>query len=144
MVEKTYPGLSERNLGWWPTVVDPLRMLGQRVADFFTPHVDAASTKEAYEINMELPGVTEKDIEITIQENALIVKGEKTEEKEDKGKTYYFSERSYGAFRRTFRLPDDVDAEKVSADFAGGVLTIKVPKVTPKIEPEKRVKISTH
>jgi len=70
----------------------------------------------------------EKDVSVCVKGGALVIEGEKRQEKEEKGKDSYLSERSYGAFRRNFTLPDEVDAEKVKAQFAKGVLTVTLPK----------------
>ncbi|MFC4271401.1 Hsp20 family protein [Sneathiella chungangensis] len=117
-----------RNTDWWPDVFEPFRSFGYRVQDFFSPTAEAGSTENDYDISMELPGVKEKDIEISLDDNVLTIKGEKHSEKEKKGKTFYFSERAYGSFERTFRLPANVDSNKIEADFEDGVLRIKMPK----------------
>lgn len=93
--------------------------------------IEVNETDEAYEVVAELPGLDEKDIEVEVVNGMLTIKGEKTAEREEKEKekNCYFSERSYGAFRRSFRIPEDVDQEKISADFSKGVLTVKLPKM---------------
>lgn len=137
MVEKAHTAAGN----WWPGLMEPLRQAGQRIADFFAPSADAAATNDFYEINVELPGVKSEDIDVTVDEDTLTVKGEKKFEREEKGKTYFFSERAWGAFHRSFRLPADVEAESVSADFKDGVLTIRVPKSAPPKERARRVPI---
>ena len=127
MVEKTHTAAGSE-AGFWPNVLDPLKRAGEKIADFFAPSADAAATDAFYEINVELPGVSEKDISVEIHNNMLTVKGEKKFERSETGKSYYFSERSYGAFHRSFRIPEDVEPDKVTAGFADGILTIKVPK----------------
>ena len=84
---------------------------------------------------MELPGVEEKDIDITVNSGVVSVKGEKTVEREETGETWFFSERQYGAFSRSFRLPEDADGGRVEAHLKDGVLRITVPKKAPE-EPE--------
>jgi HSP20 family protein len=93
-----------------------------------TPAVDVAENERAFEITAELPGLAEKDIELTLSNDILTIKGEKSEEKEEKKKDYYLSERRYGSFQRSFRLPEGVDADKIEAAFKNGVLTITLPK----------------
>jgi len=137
MVEKAHTAAGS----WWPGLMEPLRAAGQRVADFFAPSADASATGEFYEINVELPGVKSDDIDVTVDDDTLTVKGEKRFEREEKGKTYFFSERAWGAFQRSFRLPADVKADEVSADFKDGVLTIRVPKSSPPKERVRRVPI---
>ena len=127
MVEKSHTAAGN-DPGWWPTVSAPLRNLGQKLADFFAPHADAAQTQDAYEINIELPGVKTADIHVSIHEGTLTVSGEKRFEREEKGRSYFFSEREYGAFMRSFRLPVDVQQDKVEASFNDGVLSIRAPK----------------
>jgi len=127
---------------WWPYVAEPFRNLGHRIQDFFSPHADAAATEGAYQIELELPGVDDGDIEITLHDNVLMIKGEKRAEREEKGKSYYFSERSYGAFQRSFRLPGDVNAEQINADFAKGILTVTLPKVAESEEKAKHIRIN--
>lgn len=113
---------------WWPHIADPLRHFGSRVAEFFSPASDAAATDDAYVLEIELPGVTEDDISIELHGNVLTLKGEKRSSREEKGKTFFFSERTYGAFQRAFRLPADVDAGAIEAHAEDGVLRIRLPK----------------
>ncbi len=139
MVEKSHTAAGER-AGWWPSLYEPLRGLGQRVADFFAPSAEAAVTDAFYEISLELPGVTAKDIDVSVHDGSLTIKGEKRAQRQEQGRTYFFSEREYGAFQRSFRLPADVDPKSISADFNDGVLTVKIPKVGP--PPNKAHKIA--
>lgn len=92
------------------------------------PAVDITEDDKSFKLSAELPGMTEKDIQVTLSGNTLVIKGEKSQEKEQKEKGYYLSERSYGEFQRSFILPDGVDAEKIEAGVAKGVLTVTVPK----------------
>jgi len=125
------------NAYWWPNVVDPLRRFGAKVSEYFTPTSDAAATDDAYVVEVELPGVKEEDISVQLHGNMLIVKGNKHSSHEEKNKTYYFSERTYGAFQRTFRLPPDVDDSSIEAAAADGVLTLRIPK-RKEVETTKR------
>jgi HSP20 family protein len=93
------------------------------------PRTDIAETDKEYEVTVELPGIDEKDVEVTLSDGLLSIKGEKKSEREEKKKDYYLAERSYGSFQRSIRVPEGVDAEKVSAEFAKGVLTLKLPKL---------------
>lgn len=112
----------------WPQFTTPLRNLGNRIADWLSPASDASSDADAYRISVELPGVSEKDITLTADAGVLSITGEKTATREDKGETWYFTERQYGAFRRSFRLPADADDAKVEAHMKNGVLEITVPR----------------
>jgi HSP20 family protein len=136
MVEKTHTA------GWWPEFYEPFRNVASKVADWFAPAAEAAHSKDAYEIVLELPGVAEKDIDISVQDGVLTVEGEKRSEKEEKGKSFYFSERRYGAFQRSFRLPEDAVSDAVTAEISDGVLTIRVAKVKPKKSAAKRIQIA--
>lgn len=95
------------------------------------PAVEASETPTEYIITAELPGISPENVEVGMTEGLLTLKGKKEEERkvEDKKRTYHLWEREYGSFERTFRFPADVNAEKVTAEFANGVLTVKVPKV---------------
>jgi len=127
MVEST-PNLPTGQEAWWPHIVDLLRQLGAKIANFFTPSADAAAKEDAYEVNLELPGVAEADIEIEVRDGVMTIKGEKRSEHEESGKHFYFSERSYGAFQRAFRLPADVDEDRIEAHADKGVLHVILPK----------------
>lgn len=136
MVEKT-------ETGRWPTLYEPFRTWGARLGEFLTPASDAKLTDGGYAITVELPGVEEKDIDLSVHDGMVIVKGEKKTEKEEKGDTWYFSEREYGSFSRSFRLPPDADETKVEAKLVDGVLTVSVPKSEPKAAAAKKVAIKT-
>ncbi|PPB81492.1 HSP20 family protein [Albidovulum inexpectatum] len=98
---------------------------------------DVVQTDGAVEVSIELPGMDMKDIEVTVTDDMLTVKGEKKIERQEEKKGYYLSERSYGAIYRTIPLPPGVDGEKAEATFKNGVLTIRLPQ-TP--EAQARVK----
>lgn len=132
MVEKT----EEARL--WPSLYDPFRALGTRLADWLSPATEASSNDNAYDISMELPGVSEDDIELSVENGVVTIRGEKKTQTEKKGDTWYFSERQYGAFRRSFRLPDDADGDKASARMVDGVLHVTVPKKSAEPAAEAR------
>ncbi len=93
------------------------------------------------EVSIELPGMDMKDIEVTVSDDLLTVKGEKKVERQEEKKGYYLSERSYGAIYRTIPLPPGVDGEKAEASFKNGVLTIKLPQ-TPEAQAKvKRIEV---
>lgn len=131
MVEKSHTA------GLWPSFYEPFRNLGTRVADWLAPAADASSDKDAYRISMELPGVEEKDIDVSVHDGVVSVKGKKQSEREEKGDTWYFSERQFGSFSRSFRLPADADGDQIEAHLKDGVLAISVPKSIPS-EPEAK------
>ena len=105
------------------------------------PAVDVAETEKAYEITAELPGMDEKNIEVKFADGVLTIKGEKQEEKEEKKKDYYLSERSYGSFQRSFQVPARVDADKIEASFKKGVLTVTLPKSAEAQQSEKKITV---
>lgn len=136
MVEKT------PSPAWWPGFFEPLRGFGERVADWFAPRSEAMASNSHYEITMELPGVGKDDIDISLHDGVLTVKGEKHSERKEEGEGYFFSEREYGRFQRTFRLPGDVKDDAVSADFSNGVLKIRVPKRADDKEKAKKIRVN--
>ncbi len=105
-----------------------------------TPAVDITEDDAAYKVTAELPGMEEKNVEVTLSDDVLTIKGEKTAETEKKDKNYYLSERSYGAFQRSFVVPEGVDSGKIAADFAKGVLTVTLPKAAPPMKKAIEVK----
>jgi len=105
------------------------------------PAIDLAEKEKEFEITAELPGLDEKNVEIKLSNHTLTIKGEKNEEKEEKDKDYYLSERRYGSFQRAFQLPEGVDPEKIEAKFAKGVLTVKMPKTVQAQKAEKKITV---
>ena len=114
--------------GFWPQLYEPLRNFGTRMAEWMAPASDASSDEGAYRITMELPGVEEKDIDLSVNDGVVTVKGEKNTEREEKGETWFFTERQYGAFSRSFRLPADADGDKIEAKLKDGVLSVTIPR----------------
>ena len=94
------------------------------------PKVDIAEGKKQYTITVEVPGVEEKDIDLTISDGTLTIRGEKRHEEENHDRQYHRVERSYGAFQRVLSLPDDSKEDAVEANFKNGILTLTVPKTT--------------
>jgi HSP20 family protein len=94
----------------------------------FAPRVDVTETDNDIRVSVELPGMDEKDVEVTLSRDALTIKGEKKEETETKREGYVHTERHYGSFRRTVPLPREVVADKAEATFRKGVLTVTLPK----------------
>ena len=136
MIEKT------NTPAWWPGFYEPFRHLGERIADWFAPRAEAKASNAHYEITMELPGVTQEDIDVSLHEGVLTVKGEKRSERKEEGEGYFFSEREYGRFQRTFRLPADARGDDVAAEFSNGVLKITVPKLAEEKETVKKIRVN--
>jgi HSP20 family protein len=92
------------------------------------PALEMVDEDKAYRLTAELPGLGEKDVDISLADGVVTISGEKKEEKDEKDKGYVLSERRYGAFRRQIGLPSDVDPDGIKAAFKDGVLTITLPK----------------
>ena len=105
------------------------------------PAVDIAETEKTYEITAELPGMDEKNVEVKFSDGVLTIKGEKQEEKEEKKKDYYLTERSYGLFQRAFQVPDGVDTDKIEASFKNGVLAVTMPKSAEAQKTAKKITV---
>ena len=102
----------------------------------WTPSVDIKEAKDAFEVSADVPGVEAKDIDISLEEGVLTVKGERKAEFQEEGDGFTRIERSYGNFNRRFTLPDTADAENISAKTEHGVLTLHIPK-KEKVQPKK-------
>jgi HSP20 family protein len=100
------------------------------------PSVDILEKEGNLVLRAELPGMNEKQIELKLEGNTLTLKGERKMEKEDDKTNYHRVESFYGSFTRSFRLPDTVDAEKISADYKNGVLTVTIPQ-RPEVRPRE-------
>ena len=109
----------------------------------FAPIMDVFEVDNAIEIDTELPGMTENDIDVSVVDNVLTVTGEKKEETEKKDTDYHMVERTYGAFTRSLTLPYEVDASKVDAKFDKGVLKITLPKPAEVKAKTKKIKIKS-
>jgi HSP20 family protein len=97
----------------------------------FNPQIDVTENDKEIKVTAELPGLDEKDVEVSLSNGTLTISGEKKAEKEDKAENYYRLERSYGSFQRVIPLSTEVEADKVEAAFKNGVLRITLPKLHP-------------
>ncbi len=124
----------------------PVRREGEkqealRVAEW-APLVDIIEDDKKYTIKVELSDVKKDDVKISVQNDVLSISGERKYEKEEKGKKYHRVERAYGSFSRSFTVPEDADADRVSADFKDGLLQVHLPK-SEKVKPKTiEVKVS--
>ena len=107
----------------------------------WSPAIDVAEDDKELSIRAELPGIDPKDLDVTVVGNQLVLSGEKRESSETKEKGVYHSETRYGSFRRTIPLPDGVDTEHVDAQYAHGVLTLRLPKTAPAATKRIEVKV---
>ena len=119
---------------WWPWP------RGESV-EFAAPAVDLYEEKNDIVVKAELPGIEKDNIEVSLSNHHLTIKGEKKNEKEIKAQNYYQSERSYGTFLRTLELPADVQGEKVKASFKNGILEVRLPKTENAKAKETKVKV---
>jgi HSP20 family protein len=107
------------------------------------PAVDIVETPQAFQITAELPGMDEKELDVKCSGDVLTIKGEKKDEREENKEGYYLSERHFGSFQRSFRIPENVDAQKIDATFKNGVLTLNLPKTKESQQNEKRISVKT-
>jgi HSP20 family protein len=108
--------------GAWPNTLDSQ-------AGRFAPSVNVSETKDAVVVRAELPGLESKDLEIHVEDDILILKGEKKAERNEDNENYHYNEVSYGSFVRRIGLPSRVDSERAEANLEKGVLKLKLPKV---------------
>ncbi len=93
------------------------------------PSVDIAEQEDSFKVQTELPGVSENDIQVSVTDNVLTIKGTKNQEEAAGGKNYHQVERRYGTFQRRFTLPRSADTKDIKADFKAGILTLSIPKL---------------
>lgn len=105
------------------------------------PDMDVLENDKIFQITAELPGLEEKDIKVELNNNLLIIRGEKKLEKEDKGNNYYITERSSGFFHRAIQIPTAVDENNIDATMKNGILTITLPKSAEAIAHARQIEI---
>lgn len=103
--------------------------------------VDVSETDDAIEVKADLPGIEQKDIDLSLRNGSLFIRGERKHAVEEKKKNYYRAERSYGAFSRGIPLPCEVDENRIDARFENGVLTVRLPKSPAAKESERKISI---
>jgi len=118
---------------------EPLRLLAGGWGS--TPAVNMIEKENAYELTGELPGMDESNIELKVAGGVLTIKGEKKEEKEEKGADYVLSERRFGSIQRSIPLPEGIDLERIEASFKKGVLTVTMPKTPEAQKSERKIAI---
>jgi HSP20 family protein len=135
--------------GFWPADLD--RLFDEAFAGFglaaaaparFAPRVDVSESDEAYVVRADLPGLEEKDIQVALEEGVLSIEGKVESEQEEERKGWRHVERARGSFHRAIALPAEVDAEKVTASYKQGVLTVTLPKVAPAQPAVRKVPIT--
>lgn len=118
---------------------DPFREIAgpwSRQTEMFLPRFDVKETKDGFFFRADIPGVKERDLEISLVGNTLTVSGKREDEHNEESDQYHASERSYGQFTRSFSLPESADLENIEADIKEGVLKIHLPK-RPEVQPRK-------
>jgi HSP20 family protein len=124
-----------RDLMSWDPFAEMLPSVDGEAA-VFKPRFDVKETKDEYLFRADLPGIDEKDLDISLTGNRLTVSGKREAERREQSETYYAYERSFGSFSRSFTLPDSADSDRAEADLKNGVLTISIPK-RPEHQPRK-------
>jgi len=135
-LDKMFNDLWEGN-GHFPSLLEPWP-----VGDL-NPSVDQTEDDKAYHVKAELPGMDESDVDVSFADGLLTISGEKKQEKEEKDKDYYRSERSFGAFRRVLSIPGAVDDSKIQATFKKGVLSVDLPKSKEAQAKVKNIPVTT-
>ncbi len=105
------------------------------------PSLDVAETKNEFVVKAEVPGLDPKDIDISLSDGLLTIKGEKKQEKEEKEENYHLVERSYGSFTRSIRLPKEIQSDKINASYKNGVLKVVLPKSEEAKQKEIKIKV---
>lgn len=111
----------------------------------FSPKIDLVEDQEKLTVTAELPGITEKDVEVTLNKGNLVIRGEKKEEREKReGQNSYFLERSYGSFMRQIPLSVEIDEDRINASYKNGILTIELPKSQRERSETKKISIKSN
>lgn len=124
--------------GRWPQLT--LESNGARKFEW-SPSADISETDKEYVIRAELPAVKKEDVQVTLDEGIITIKGERKQQKEDKNEKYHRVESFYGSFERSFALPDNVKSDAVRCDSKDGILTIHIPKTEPNKPKPKQIVI---
>ncbi|GAA0280889.1 Hsp20/alpha crystallin family protein [Alteraurantiacibacter aestuarii] len=123
----------------WPSLHLPARF----TASLPVPAVGMTENKKGYKVSVEVPGIEPEAIELQVEKDMLIIKGEKTEEREEEERDYALSERSYGAFERRIAMPADAMADKIEAKAKNGVLEISIPRDKEAVSERRRIEIKS-
>lgn len=122
--------------------LEPMRRFERLFGSAF-PSADLVDKGDAFEFNAELPGMERDDVEVSVSDGLLRIKGEKKEETEEKKGQYFFSERRFGSFQRSFHLPPNIDEDHIQASFKKGVLTVRLPKVATEAPGGRKIDIQS-
>ena len=144
---REFEELSQEMTGWFNRMLGTVPRRGEGAAmpasfaDWY-PAVDVTETDQEYVVAAELPGVKKDDVKVSTEEGRLVLRGERKEQHEEKGRRMHRIERAYGSFYRSFELPDDVDASKIAAEFKDGVLNVHLPKTQAKPKEGREISIT--
>ncbi len=148
---------NERSLTPWFSSLSPLTSIRDEILDVFDnfnfgltptlkseflPNIEIKDRGNSYIVSAEIPGMSEKDMNVNIRENILILEGEKKEERKEERKGLYHSEMSYGSFYRTIPLSDEVDPDKVTATYHHGILKVTIEKRPEAQRKSKKIPIA--
>jgi HSP20 family protein len=136
MLERFEHGWPQLERGW-----QRLPSLLRGEAGMTVPELDVRESANAIVVEAELPGVDEKDVNVTLKDGVLVIKGEKRHETDEKGESYHMMERSFGSFERSIRLPDSVDEAQIEAKFDKGVLTVTAAKKPEAVKEARKIEI---
>lgn len=128
-------------MGWDPFELMSQWLGGREGMTTFVPTFEVKETKNAFIFKADLPGVEEKDVEVTVTGDRIVVSGKRELEKREESDRFYAYERSYGSFSRAFTLPEGVDSDNVQAELKNGVLTLVLSK-RPEVQP-RRIKLGS-
>ena len=108
-----------------------------------TPRMDIAETGKGYELTADLPGMQDKDVDVSVSNDVLTITGKRSYERENDGRNVHLNERGFGRFKRSFSLPDDVDQDHIQARLKNGVLEIHLPKTEEVAPASRQIRVKT-
>jgi HSP20 family protein len=124
----------------WDSFFERGTLRGEEAGEWL-PSLDVAETKNEIVVKAEVPGLEPKDIDISLSDGLLTIKGEKKQEREEKEENYHLVERTYGSFTRSIRLPKEVQSDKINASYKNGILKVVLPKSEEAKKKEVKIKV---
>ena len=121
----------------------PTSFAGEYLHGYYRPQIDVSGDENCYQISLDVPGLTEDDLSLELDDDVLTIKGRKEERNESRDRRYYRIERSYGSFQRTLALPDDANAGEIRAGLDKGVLRLEIPRRSGASSNLRRIAISS-
>lgn len=117
------------------------RSQNNEVPSNFMPSINTREAEDAYHVEVDLPGIKKEDISLQVEDNTLLISGERKIKEEMTEENYYKVESRFGSFSRSFTLPEDVDVENIQAESVDGVLEVVIPKLKTQVEKVKKIAI---